>query len=126
MCKRPLALVLIYFSLFSCVAAQSDQKRQRETAKIRDKIIKCANKPNPFSELKLRHGPKLTGPIYRPGEALPQKFRMLLGYSQYHLAVAGGCAAGISETLRKIEHVYDVPTRYREVVLTVSKSDSDF
>jgi len=27
--------------------------------------------------------------------------------------------------INKIEHVYDVPTRYREVVLTVSKSDSD-
>ena len=68
MCKRPLALVLIYFSLFSCVAAQSDQKRVRETAKMREKIIKCANKANSFSELKLRNGPKLTGPIYRPGD----------------------------------------------------------
>jgi len=45
---------------------------------------------------------------------------MLVGHSQNHLAVAGGCAAGNSEEL-KIERVYDVPTRYREVVLTVSK-----
>jgi len=45
---------------------------------------------------------------------------MLVGHSQNHLAVAGGCAAGNSEAL-KIERVYDVPTRYREVVLTVSK-----
>jgi len=37
----------------------------------------------------------------------------LIGHSQNHLAVAGGCAA-FSES------VYDVPTRYREVVLTVS------
>src|SRR6185295_1340874 len=39
------------------------------------------------------------------------------GHSQNHLAVAGGCAALVSE------RVYDVPTRYREVVLTVSKHD---
>jgi len=28
--------------------------------------------------------------------------------------------------INKIERVYDVPTRYREVVLTVSKLGSDF
>jgi len=28
--------------------------------------------------------------------------------------------------INKIERVYDVPTRYREVVLTVSKPGSDF
>jgi len=28
--------------------------------------------------------------------------------------------------INKVERVYDVPTRYREVVLTVSKSGSDF
>jgi len=43
----------------------------------------------------------------------------VLGQGQNHLAVAGGCAA-FSERLDF------VPTRYREVVLTVSKSDSDF
>jgi hypothetical protein len=36
-----------------------------------------------------------------------------VGYSQNHLAVAGGCAAS--------QRAYGVPTRYREVVLTVSK-----
>ena len=51
---------------------------------------------------------------------------MLVGHGQNHLAVAGGCAAGISETLTKSTGVYDVPTRYREVVLTVSKPGSDF
>jgi hypothetical protein len=40
-----------------------------------------------------------------------------LGHSQNHLAVAGGCAA-FSER-------FDfVPTRYREVVLTVPKRSS--
>ena len=39
-----------------------------------------------------------------------------LGHSQNHLAVAGGCAAF------RLERVYDVPTRYREVVLTVSNN----
>ncbi len=38
-------------------------------------------------------------------------------------AVAGGYAVGY-ETLAKAECVYDVPTRYREVVLTVSKHSS--
>jgi len=28
--------------------------------------------------------------------------------------------------INKIEHVYDVPTRYREVVLTVSKQHPNF
>jgi len=38
----------------------------------------------------------------------------MVGHSQNHLAVAGGCAAFGSE-------LFDfVPTRYREVVLTVS------
>ena len=37
-----------------------------------------------------------------------------VGHSQNHLAVAGGCSAAT-------DGVYDVPTRYREVVLTVSK-----
>ena len=41
---------------------------------------------------------------------------LLLGHSQ-NLAVAGKCAAFGSE------RVYDVPTRYREVVLTLSKSE---
>jgi len=41
----------------------------------------------------------------------------LLGHGQYHLAVAGGYAVGSDpKTLRG-------PTRYREVVLTVSKCD---
>jgi hypothetical protein len=40
----------------------------------------------------------------------------LLGQGQNHVAVAGGCAAFCSE------RVYDVPTRYREVVLTLSKT----
>ena len=39
---------------------------------------------------------------------------MKLGHSQNHLAVAGGCAAFWVGA-------YGVPTRYREVVLTVSK-----
>ena len=67
MFKRSLALVLVYVCLVPCATAQSDQKRARETAKIRDKIIKCANKrPYPFSELKLRNGTKLAGNIYSP------------------------------------------------------------
>src|SRR5215470_17070743 len=74
MCKRPLALVLIYFCLVPCVAAQPDQKRVRETAKMRDKIMKCANKHDPFSELKLRNGTKLIGNIYLPGS---NKFTLL-------------------------------------------------
>ena len=41
--------------------------------------------------------------------------RNVLGHSQNHLAVAGGCEAFVSDC-------FDfVPTRYREVVLTVSK-----
>jgi len=41
----------------------------------------------------------------------------LLGHGQYHLAVAGGYAVGSDpKTLRG-------HTRYREVVLTVSKCD---
>jgi hypothetical protein len=43
----------------------------------------------------------------------------LVGHSQYHLAVAGGYAVGSNP---KAAHA---PTRYREVVLTVSKSGSD-
>jgi len=39
----------------------------------------------------------------------------MLGQGQNHLAVAGGCEACS-------EGVYDAPTRYREVVLTLSKS----
>jgi len=39
---------------------------------------------------------------------------IVLGHGQYHLAVAGGCTA-------YPKSVSDVPTRYREVVLTVSK-----
>ena len=38
-----------------------------------------------------------------------------LGYGQNHLVVAGACAALESD------RAYGVPTRYREVVLTVSK-----
>jgi hypothetical protein len=49
------------------------------------------------------------------------KFQTGLGYSQYHLAVAGGC----KRSNLAIECVYDVPTRYREVVLTVSNCDSE-
>jgi hypothetical protein len=41
---------------------------------------------------------------------------MILGHSQNHLAVAGGRRAAI-------DGAYGVPTRYREVVLTVSKED---
>ena len=67
MFKRPLALVLVYVCLVPCVAAQSDQKRVRETAKMHDKIIKCATKrPFPSSELKLRNGTKLFGNVYSP------------------------------------------------------------
>ena len=42
-----------------------------------------------------------------------------LGYSQYHLAVAGGSAVDTKSIA--ILHVVQRPTRYREVVLTVSK-----
>jgi hypothetical protein len=44
--------------------------------------------------------------------------RNVLGYSQYHLAVAGECMRS------SWIGAYGVPTRYREVVLTVSKFDS--
>jgi len=41
-----------------------------------------------------------------------------LGYSQNHLAVAGGC----KRSVRIASSAFDfVPTRYREVVLTVPK-----
>ena len=43
---------------------------------------------------------------------------VLLGQGQYHVAVACGCAVFGSK------RVYDVATRYREVVLTLSKSGS--
>ena len=46
--------------------------------------------------------------------ALPQEIILNVGHSQNHLAVAGGCAAFA-------ERPDFVPTRYREVVLTVSK-----
>ena len=39
-----------------------------------------------------------------------------VGYSQYHLAVAGGCAARFVDVFFGF-----APTRYREVVLTASK-----
>jgi len=42
----------------------------------------------------------------------------VLGHSQNHLAVAGGC---MRSGRFAIEGVDFVPTRYREVVLTVSK-----
>jgi hypothetical protein len=42
------------------------------------------------------------------------EIRTQLGYSQNHPAVAGGCEAFF-------DGAYGVPTRYREVVLTVSK-----
>jgi len=48
-----------------------------------------------------------------------KKSRFSVGYSQNHLAVAGGCEAFGSD------RVYDVPTRYRVVVLTVPKFGSD-
>ena len=45
----------------------------------------------------------------------------MLGHSQNHLAVAGGCEAnGLGYQLRAAL----APTRYREVVLTRSKHDS--
>jgi len=44
----------------------------------------------------------------------PIERRMILGQGQNHLAVAGGCAAFWIGA-------YGVPTRYREVVLTLSK-----
>jgi hypothetical protein len=43
----------------------------------------------------------------------------ILGYSQNHLAVAGGYVVGIVDRCA-------APTRYREVVLTVSKAECDF
>ncbi len=43
--------------------------------------------------------------------------RPILGHSQNHLAVAGGCRAAFALG------AYGVPTRYREVVLTVSKHE---
>jgi hypothetical protein len=43
----------------------------------------------------------------------------MLGHSQNHHAVAGGCRAAI-------DGAYGVPTRYRVVVLTVSKFGYDF
>ena len=42
----------------------------------------------------------------------------MLGHSQNHLAVAGGCKRSAPVT---IETVGFAPTRYREVVLTVPK-----
>jgi len=42
----------------------------------------------------------------------------MLGYSQNHLAVAGGCKRS---ALVAAQGVGFAPTRYREVVLTVSK-----
>ena len=49
---------------------------------------------------------------------------MLVGHSQNHLAVAGGVRRRHFRNINKIERVYDVPTHYREVVLTVSKPGS--
>ena len=43
------------------------------------------------------------------------KLQIRLGWSQYHLAVAGGC-----EGVDRLGNDF-VPTRYREVVLTLSK-----
>jgi len=51
-------------------------------------------------------------------EVLSQESGSWLGYSQYHLAVAGGCEA---EALEGNDPRCAAPTRYREVVLTVSK-----
>jgi hypothetical protein len=44
------------------------------------------------------------------------KIMHVLGHSQNHLAVAGGYAVG------SVQNAAHAPTRYREVVLTVSKS----
>jgi hypothetical protein len=44
-----------------------------------------------------------------------RNYQKVLGHGQYHLAVAGGCRAAF------LDGAYGVPTRYREVVLTVSK-----
>ena len=44
----------------------------------------------------------------------------VLGQGQYHLAVASGCAAFRPALMTPSPHGY-APTRYREVVLTLSK-----
>ena len=49
----------------------------------------------------------------------------VIGPGQYHLAVAGGSTIRFKKHLR-IGSFYFLPTRYREVVLTWSKSGSDF
>jgi len=45
----------------------------------------------------------------------------MLGHSQNRLAVAGG-VVGAQRNFSKAKRFYDVPTRYREVVLTVSNN----
>ena len=53
--------------------------------------------------------------ILLSGFALPKKSGNVIGPGQYHLAVAGGSAI-------RFKNFYCLPTRYREVVLTRSKS----
>ena len=48
----------------------------------------------------------------------PRQEQCQLGHSQNHLAVAGGCAANAQSSNWRAALA---PTRYREVVLTVSK-----
>ncbi len=53
-------------------------------------------------------------------EGFPSGDEISLGHGQYHLAVAGGYV--VDRPCSKAAHA---PTRYREVVLTVSKSGCD-
>ena len=69
--KSIFSLLLVSLLVLSCVSvvvSQSDQKRARETAKVRDKITKCASKANSFSEVKLRKRGKLRGEIHNPDD----------------------------------------------------------
>jgi hypothetical protein len=68
-----------------------------------------------FDSFPMSHSSDGQGGLISTSGLLCLKVELILGHSQNHLAVAGGCCAAFS-----IE-AYGVPTRYREVVLTVSK-----
>ncbi len=73
MIKLIVASVVICSCLVSLVAGQASQKREGETAKVRDKVIERSKSASTLAEVKLRNGTKLLGLISQP---LDDKFTL--------------------------------------------------
>ena len=71
------------------------------------------------TEIAQRRSPIRTFRAKPSAIALPQKSGLTVGHSRYHLAVAGGYDVGAADFAEIAAHA---PTRYREVVPTVSNS----